>query len=146
MQEVDLSYKTAIRRRKCSLPTRFLLEEGLIRGRVLDFGCGRGFDASRLGIESYDPHFSPDYPEGKFDTIICHYVLNVIKEESARKKVLDQIRDLLGDGGNAYISIRYDLPKLKGTTKIGTWQGLIELDLPILVKKVGRYIIYHLTL
>ena len=74
----------AIKERKSlSYPTRRLLSMGLVRGRVLDFGCGTGIDVAFLrkqGLEvtGYDPHYAPEPPDGRFDTILCHYVLNCI--------------------------------------------------------------------
>ena len=78
------SHKTAITRTKMSAPVKFLKGQGLLQGRTLDYGCGKGFDADVLQCSKYDPHFSPELPKGKFDTIICNYVLNVIESEVVR--------------------------------------------------------------
>jgi hypothetical protein len=57
---------------------RFLNSLGLLRGKMLDYGCGRGFDAEYYGMDKYDPHYAPEFPKIKFDTITCNYVLNVV--------------------------------------------------------------------
>ena len=56
------AYKTAITRKKPSLPMRWLAKEGLIPSRIdtLDYGCGKGFDADYFGMDKYDPHFFPN--------------------------------------------------------------------------------------
>jgi tetratricopeptide (TPR) repeat protein len=47
----------AVRRETASKTARFLDERRLLRGRVLDYGCGFGFDADHFGWEAYDPHY-----------------------------------------------------------------------------------------
>ena len=128
---------TAITRKSMSKPTKWLVGKGLLTGRVLDYGCGKGLDAELLGAESYDPHFQPNMPVGKFDTIFCNYVLNVIPDLTERKNVVSLIESKLESGGNAYISVRNDRSALNGYTKRGTWQGLIVLDLPIVAKNAN---------
>ena len=138
------SYLTAISRRTLSSPAKFLSANGLIKGRVLDFGCGKGKDCEELEIEGYDPHYRPQKPIGKFDTIICTYVLNVIEDETDRAAILDEISSLLNDGGASYLSVRNDKKNLRGHTRRGTWQGYIDLDLPIL-KKTSSFVMYKLN-
>jgi hypothetical protein len=116
----------------------------LLVGRHLDYGCGRGDDADELGCERYDPHFSPVMPDGQFETITVNYVLNVIEEPEARMQVLRDVQSRLRPGsGRAYIAVRANKKDLKGLTSIGTWQGLITLDLPI-VYKDSDSVIYEL--
>lgn len=105
--DLKASAKTAITRKKPSVPTRYLTENDLLKGRILDFGCGRGFDSQYLGCESYDPNFQSNMPEGQFDTIICNYVLNVV-DEGVEYQVLREIWNKLKIGGTAYISVRRD--------------------------------------
>jgi len=124
------------------LPATRLSAAGLLQGRCLDYGCGRGFDADYFGIEGYDPYYRKQYPEGKFETILCIYVLNVLQDESERIGVLQSILSLLEPGGSAYITVRRDI-KRPGVTSRGTYQGLIELALPIL-HKTSSYITYIL--
>ena len=51
---MTLAWKTAIGRNKPSAPLRALETKGLIVGDVLDYGCGKGYDAYYLGSDSYD--------------------------------------------------------------------------------------------
>ena len=57
----------AVRRETVSTTARFLDERRLLRGRVLDYGCGFGFDAGHFGWEGYDPHYRQKRPAGLFD-------------------------------------------------------------------------------
>ena len=138
---MDNSHKTAITRKFLSAPMRYLNDQDLLAGRCLDYGCGKGFDADTLNIDGFDPYHRPTEPIGKFDTITCNYVLNVIPNEDERQAVVDSVRSLLADGGKAYISVRNDRVELQGWTKRGTWQGLVYLDLPI-VKSSPRFRMY----
>ena len=131
------AYRTAIARKKPSKPVKALEADGRIVGRVLDYGCGKGYDAYYLGAESYDPHFQPDMQDGLFDTVVCNYVLNVIPSEKERSAVVSDIRSRLKSDGRAYISVRADKGALNGYTKTGSWQGLIVLDAPVVAKDNG---------
>lgn len=140
---MNQSHKTAIKRSTLSAPSKVLVEANVLQGKILDYGCGRGDDAKRLEVEKYDPNHSPVMPKGKFDTIYCHYVLNVIDTEEERVEVLNKITDKLKKNGTAYITVRRDI-KTEGLTSIGTYQENIVLDLPVLKEKKGGYCIYIL--
>lgn len=107
------SHLTVKERTQASFPVRYLLRQGLIRGRVLDFGCGLGVDivflrARGFGITGYDPHYAPDLPQGKFDTVLCLYVLNVLLPEE-QAHVLMAVAELLKPEGRAYFAVRRDI-------------------------------------
>jgi len=138
------AHLTALRRKSLSLPCKYLLDKNLVQGRALDYGCGHGFDADSLGAEKYDPHYFPTRPEGKYNLIYCNYVLNVIEDPAERLKVIEDIRSFLAPKGVAYISVRNDREKLIGYKKKGTWQGHVELGLPV-EKKCAGYVMYCLT-
>lgn len=109
------SHLTAIERIHLSFPARFLLEKNLWRGRILDFGCGWGNDVKLLRqkgfeIEGYDRYYFPEYPQKKFDTIACFYVLNVLLPEE-QANVLMEVAYLLRPGGKAYYAVRRDLKR-----------------------------------
>lgn len=109
----ETPHKTAIKRSKLSVPMRFLYENNLLSGKILDYGCGRGDDArllekSGLCVSTYDPIWQPKMPRGKFDTITCNYVLNVVSEETA-KNIVSDIRLRLKVKGTAFISVRSDV-------------------------------------
>lgn len=127
------SHLTAISRRTLSKPTQYLVRHGLLQGRLLDYGCGRGFDCDYLQCEGYDPHYRPQSPTGAYDTIFCNYVLNVLPTVEERQSVIDGIQTLLSKVGRAYIAVRADRKALNGWTSKGTYQTWVDLKLPILV-------------
>lgn len=104
---------TAIERTSMSYPTRWLKQHNLLKGEILDFGCGYGFDTDQLknegyDIVGYDNYYRPDYPTKRFDTIICNYVLNVL-EPDEQAEVLMSVSELLKPSGTAYYAVRRDL-------------------------------------
>lgn len=109
----DFSHLTAKERDAISFPARFVWRQGLLKGEILDFGCGFGKDVEvlkekGLDIYGYDKFHFPTYPQKKFDTIICFYVLNVLMpEEQAR--VLMEVSSLLKPSGKAYFAVRRDI-------------------------------------
>ncbi|NMG18766.1 HIT family protein [Brasilonema bromeliae] len=116
------SHLTAIERIHLSVPAQFLLDKNLLQDKVnnknnivLDFGCGLGNDVKLLrkkgfDVTGYDPYYFPQYPNEKFDTIICFYVLNVLFPEE-QGDVLMRISNLLKPGGKAYYAVRRDLKR-----------------------------------
>jgi ATP adenylyltransferase len=113
--ENPYSYLTAKERTEPSFPLRRLLSNGLIYGRVLDFGSGLGTDVAYLlerGIqaEAYDPYYAPQIPSGYFDTILCTYVLNVLLPVE-QAHVLMAISELLAPSGSAFFTVRRDIRK-----------------------------------
>lgn len=129
----DKSRYTAIARRTLSAPAAYLLEQGLLVGRVLDFGCGRGDLAKFLDgdIEQYDPHYAPDKPSGKFDVVVCNYVLNVMGWRR-RKRALAEARSYVKPGGHLYVAVRRDIVR-EGATSKGTRQYTVKMRQPSLV-------------
>lgn len=138
------AHLTAIARKTVSAPMRRLSDAGLLSGRMLDYGCGKGYDASEFGMESYDPHYQPIMPDGQFETVTCNFVLNVIASAGERDRVLRDIHARLAPGGTAYITVRNDRKSLCGTTSKGTWQGLITLSLPVVARTAG-FVTYRLN-
>lgn len=132
---MDNSHKTAISRTKPSRPTKLLFAAGLLRGRVLDYGCGKGFDVIYYDLEGYDPHYRPHLPEGKFDTIICNYVLNVVTEVEG-EKIIEHIKSLLTSDGKAYITVRRD-NFLAGVNGKGLYQRMVQLNYKSLINRGG---------
>lgn len=107
------SHLTVKERSEASFPVRHLQRSGLIRGRVLDFGSGLGTDVAFLrqaGFDAtaYDPHYAPEPPQGRFDTILCLYVLNVLLPEE-QAHVLMAVSELLAPTGRAYYAVRRDI-------------------------------------
>lgn len=129
------AHLTAKERDKVSYPTRKLYNMGMLKGDVLDFGSGFGKDSEFLnakGISStnYDPHYYPDYPDQKFDTIICQYVLNVLLPEE-QAEVLMSVSELLKPTGKAYFTVRRDLKRFgyrrHYVHKVQTYQCNVKL-------------------
>ncbi len=141
---MNKSHLTAIARKAPSTPARYLSNHGFVRGRVLDYGSGRGCDARTYGWDQYDPHFQPDPPTGDYDTILCTYVLNTIPDPPTREAIQRSIWHRLRVGGSAYITVRGDVPPQGRYSKRGTYQQLIELPWKI-IKKTKNYTIYQMT-
>jgi diadenosine tetraphosphate (Ap4A) HIT family hydrolase len=98
-----------------SLPVRVLFEKNLLVDDILDFGCGLGKDveflkSNRLNVQGYDPYYFPKYPQKKFGTIICFYVLNILLLDE-QSHVLMAISELLKVGGKAYFAVRRDIKR-----------------------------------
>ena len=109
------SHLTVKERTKESFPTRILFERNCLKGKILDFGCGLGTDVTFLkqnGFEviGYDKYYFPEFPQEKFDTIICNYVLNVLLPEE-QTDVLMEVSHLLKPTGKAYFTVRRDVKK-----------------------------------
>ncbi|MDY7004130.1 MAG: bifunctional class I SAM-dependent methyltransferase/HIT family protein [Cyanobacteriota bacterium] len=114
-QPNQYSHLTAKERRFISFPAQLLLDKNLLVGKILDFGCGLGNDVKLLQqknfpVTGYDPYYFPQYPQEKFDTILCFYVLNVLFEQP-QTQVLMEISQLLKPGGKAYYAVRRGLKR-----------------------------------
>ena len=94
----------APKRNTLSKTTQVLLERGLIHGRVLDYGCGHGFDAEAQGWDAWDPYYRPAAVAGPYDTIVVNHVCNVLTREM-RMQLYRKVDELLATGGTAYIVI-----------------------------------------
>ncbi len=96
-----------------SFPTNWLHRNSLLKGKILDFGCGFGKDVSELNkigysCVGYDKYFQPKYPTEKYDTIICNYVLNVLQAKD-HQQIIMEISQLLKLGGKAFFAVRRDV-------------------------------------
>lgn len=120
---------TALKRSSPSRAAQVLVDRGLARGRVLDYGCGFGLDADTFGWDSYDPYYRPGPPVGPYGTVVCTLVLNVLSRNN-RADVLERIKDLLSPDGIAYVTVARNLPE---TGKLGIrhcLQNYVVLSLP----------------
>jgi len=135
------AYGGAVKRTKPSRAAMLLQPQ--TRGRVLDFGCGHGFDADHFKWDSYDPYYRPRKPVGNYDTIICIGVVNALSRNN-RAQVIEEVRSLLTDKGWAFFAVPRNLPK---TGKLGihhSLQNYVDLTLP-LVFEDDELAIYVLT-
>jgi len=137
------SARTAISRKKLSLPAKWLYDNDCMPRYLLDYGCGRGSDAEILSADKYDPYWFPTKPNRKYHTIICIYVLNVVAPEYVQD-VISDIKSYLVSGGEAYIAVRRDIKK-EGVTSTGTKQWNVVLDLPVVIEKKNKFCIYRLN-
>jgi len=144
------SHLTAIHRKKPSSSCQFLFKKGLIIGPVLDYGCGHGKDVDFLreqGIPSWgwDPYWRPigdaSSPFPKYKTILCTYVLNVIKKEKT-EGIIEDIHYRLATDGTAYFTVRRDLTQDQTTPK--GYQRSVILGLDIVYEKKGAFCIYKM--
>lgn len=121
------TYLTAISRKTRSVPAARLQKTGLIKGKVLDYGCGRGADikfyADAVG---YDPYYRPDLKalKKKYDTVVCTYVANVLNYMERRDlyRVLHKLAK-----GDILITVRRNIKK-EGFTNKGTYQETVYVD------------------
>lgn len=103
--------QTAMARTGPSAPVQHLRAHApaLLRGRLLDFGSGRGADAKALRATPYDPHH-PDAavrkrPTGTFDTVLAVYVLNVLPK-AERHAALREAASYVKRGGHLVLAVR----------------------------------------
>lgn len=101
--------KTAISRKDPSLPARISVEQGLIHGKVFDWGRGKGADieyfrSQGIEVQGWDPAYKKDTPPesfepGSFHWVQLSYVLNVIPEKDTRMEILKEIYEFLPKKG-----------------------------------------------
>jgi len=134
------TFRSAIKRRKLSRPMAALIREQHIPvwgspkperfATILDYGCGYGNDASRIGCDRYDPWWHPNKPTPPYIYITCTYVLNVIKNDEQRAEVIDKVMSLLSRSGAAFFAVRRDIHKAHPVTARSYWQLPIIMDPP----------------
>ena len=82
VNRVKVSLGGAIKRKNPSKASILYKQLNLLKGRILDYGCGYGFDAEVNNWESYDPYYNDIKIEGLFDTIVCTNVLSAVSSNS----------------------------------------------------------------
>ena len=113
-------YNTRMKRKTPSAPAKYLFDNNLLKGDVLDYGCGFGKDVEVFGCDGYDPnvkHFS-NIPDKQYDTIMCNYVLCVVPTRVACDVIRDVFWRSLKEGGRAYFSVRRDIKKRTKNTRV----------------------------
>tara|TARA_B100000131_G_scaffold289029_2_gene300767 strand:- start:267 stop:734 length:468 start_codon:yes stop_codon:yes gene_type:complete len=142
------SYMTAISRQSPSRPLRRIIKSSLLKKdmNIIDYGCGKGYDADYLNsigfdCDSYDPYWKRDVnlTDNYYDVVLCTFVLNVIREHDERA-LLDNIKRLMKKGGKSYLTVRRDLKK-EGETSRG-YQRNVRLNLPVLFEYKNSFCTY----
>ena len=141
---INNSHLTAFRWNKPSQALIQLLNKSLVRGRVLDFGCGHGRDfrhliANGFNADAYDPYYRPQPPTGKYDTIICNFVLSVLEPQD-RQEVINEIDKYIAADGRAYITVTRNIKRPQWSVR-HTFQDYVKLNLPIIFEN-SKYCIY----
>lgn len=134
-ETLNNSHLTAKERTSLSFPVRWLLQNNFLKGRILDFGCGLGSDVKILSfngrdISGFDKYYFPEIPSGKFDTIICSYVLNVLLPDE-QPDVFMNVSEFLNPDGKAYYTVRRDIRfegfRIHKIYKKTTYQCIVKL-------------------
>ena len=119
----------AVNRRTVSFAANWLVNGSLVTGRVLDYGCGFGFDAEHFGWEAFDPYYRQAAPKGHFDTIVCNHVLNMLTRTS-RTEVINNILRLLSGEGVAWLIVPRNIPRTGKIAMRQRIQNYVQLELP----------------
>jgi DNA phosphorothioation-associated putative methyltransferase len=135
--------RTALKRVALSRPVRLAVDDGLIAPAstsVLDYGCGRGDDVTRLtqaGVHcvGWDPHHRPDGSIEPSDVVNLGYVINVIEDLEERQATLRRAWELTGRVLLVSARLNTESRELEGTpfgdgirTSTGTFQKLYTQD------------------
>jgi len=124
-QIIEVSKNTAITRKKLrdgyidiNAPLKLLLKRGFIKPgmSVLDYGAGKGNEIKYLrsiGVDAvpYDINYFPEKPIGKFDIVMCNYVLNVVTKQ-IRDSIVEDIKNYAKS--DVFIAVRNASEKLNG--------------------------------
>ncbi|MCO6045584.1 class I SAM-dependent methyltransferase [Aeoliella sp. ICT_H6.2] len=121
----------AVRRTQVSAGALWLTSHGMVRGRVLDFGCGFGFDAAHFGWDAFDPYYRQTPVEGPYDTIVCNHVLNMLTRTS-RLQAFETMQRLLGEEATAYLIVPRNIPERGKLGLRKRIQNYVRLSLPVI--------------
>ena len=139
--KVNTTYKTAIKRTRLSAPARWLRDNNLLIGTMLDYGCGHGFDACELQMDLYDSHWYPTKPTKQYDTICSIYMLNVLEPYERTDELIEMV-SLLKPKGHLYVAVRRDIKKEGKTSKGAQY----NVTLPYReIESNSRFCIYDIT-
>lgn len=91
---------TAITRKTVSAPTRWILDNYFVHGRVLHYGEGKAYkDTQALrnvaeSVDAYDPNSEDEdkrtrEPGCHYDLVVCNYVLNTLLPQEREDVFID---------------------------------------------------------
>ena len=141
INRVKVSLGGAPKRKSESQPSKILNKLKLLNGRILDYGCGYGFDADKNNWEKYDPYYFDNKIEGNFDTIVCINVISAVSSK-IRKEILNNIQELLNESGKAYLSVPRNIPvkgKFSGYERRPQSYVILTLKSVYMDKKIEIY-------
>lgn len=109
---------TALKRKSISKPFKYIINNNLISNnhKILDYGCGYGYDVQELiqlnyNITGFDKYIEPFNDKNilnnsKFDIIVSNYMFNVIPSLEERRATLKNMLTLLNENGQIIITVR----------------------------------------
>lgn len=109
VNRVKVSRGGAMKRTSLSKSSGILKNLNVLKGDILDYGCGYGFDADHFGWSKYDPYYHDVEVKSLFNTIVCINVLSAVSS-TIRSEIIDNIKNLLVDDGIAYLCVPRNLP------------------------------------
>lgn len=117
---------------RASAPWLHWSAEGLVKGDVLDFGCGQEDN----GVARYDPFTHPDAAPlvAKWDTIVCSYVLNTQPSDHLIVQILALLSHMLKPKGALLLAVVAESKSMDGTRAAGgrktktrdQWEALVR--------------------
>jgi len=135
------SHKTAITRKKWSIPGRWLYEEFFKKnkiplGSMLDFGAGKSIDSecwkkeTGCNEQAYDEYEQPGFPgrgirpDRQFELVTVIFVLNVKETEEERIEILNDAMQYVMPDGYIFIATRSKKDIANAVKKGKNWTKL----------------------
>ena len=135
------SHKTAIPRKKWTIPGRWLYEhffqkDNITLGSMLDFGAGKSIDSKCWTKETgaiaqaYDKVEQPQFPgrgsrpDRKFELVTVIFVLNVVETDQERIEILNDAMHYVMPDGYIFIATRSKKDIANAVKKGKNWTKL----------------------
>ena len=113
-----------------SKASKILKSLDVLKGSIIDYGCGYGYDADLNNWDKYDPYYFDKKIEKLYDTVVCINVLSAISSK-IREETIDSIREILKDDGFCYFCVPRNIPikgKLSGYNRRPQNYVVLTLD------------------
>jgi hypothetical protein len=138
---INESHKTAIPRKKWSVPGRWLYEnffkkDNIALDSMLDFGAGKSIDIkcwrkeTGADAQAYDEYEQPGFPgrgirpDRKFELVTVIFVLNVVETDQDRIKILNDAMQYVKPDGYIFIATRSKKDIANAVKKGKNWTKL----------------------